>query len=69
MTKNYTTDIFLDKRLKKLTQEYSAYTAEDFKVWKILFERQYKSFEELYQSIPEIEEKLAILLEKSEKED
>lgn len=32
--------VFEDPRLQKLRQEYDAYTAEDFKVWKILFERQ-----------------------------
>lgn len=34
-------DFLSDKRLNKLEQDYSAYTEEDFKVWKILFERQY----------------------------
>lgn len=32
--------VFSDPRLKDLRQEYEAYTAEDFKVWKILYERQ-----------------------------
>lgn len=32
--------VFEDSRLKKLNQEYAAYTEEDFKVWKILFENQ-----------------------------
>lgn len=32
--------VFSDQRLQQLNQEYDAYTAEDFKVWKILFERQ-----------------------------
>lgn len=32
--------VFSDPRLQKLRQEYELYTAEDFKVWKILFERQ-----------------------------
>ncbi len=32
--------VFADPRLKQLRQEYGAYTDEDFKVWKILFERQ-----------------------------
>jgi phenylalanine-4-hydroxylase len=32
--------VFSDPRLKEMSQDYSAYTAEDFKVWKILFERQ-----------------------------
>jgi len=32
--------IFTDPRLQDLKQDYEAYTAEDFKVWKILFERQ-----------------------------
>ncbi|WP_154852877.1 phenylalanine 4-monooxygenase [Cyclobacterium xiamenense] len=34
---------FSDPRLKPLHQEYGAYTSEDFQVWKILFERQYKN--------------------------
>lgn len=35
--------IFTDKYLtKKMTQEYSAYTPEDFEVWGILFNRQIK---------------------------
>ena len=34
-------DFFSDNRLKKLEQDYGAYTKEDFKVWKILFERQH----------------------------
>ncbi|MEB2782485.1 phenylalanine 4-monooxygenase [Algoriphagus sp. C2-6-M1] len=32
--------VFTDPRLQKLRQEYELYTEEDFKVWKILFERQ-----------------------------
>src|SRR5690606_7496453 len=32
--------VFSDPRLQKLSQEYELYTEEDFKVWKILFERQ-----------------------------
>ncbi|MDI1324708.1 MAG: phenylalanine 4-monooxygenase [Algoriphagus sp.] len=32
--------VFSDPRLKELKQEYESYTKEDFKVWKILFERQ-----------------------------
>jgi len=32
--------VFSDPRLQDLRQEYEAYTAEDFKVWKILYERQ-----------------------------
>ncbi|MCR9084213.1 MAG: phenylalanine 4-monooxygenase [Cyclobacteriaceae bacterium] len=32
--------IFSDPRLQDLRQDYEAYTAEDFKVWKILYERQ-----------------------------
>lgn len=32
--------VFTDPRLQKLKQDYTAYTEEDFKVWKILFERQ-----------------------------
>ncbi|MHA7129952.1 phenylalanine 4-monooxygenase [Algoriphagus namhaensis] len=32
--------VFSDPRLLDLKQDYSAYTPEDFKVWKILFERQ-----------------------------
>jgi phenylalanine-4-hydroxylase len=32
--------VFTDPRLKDLRQDYAAYTPEDFKVWKILFERQ-----------------------------
>lgn len=32
--------VFTDPRLKELRQDYAAYTGEDFKVWKILFERQ-----------------------------
>jgi phenylalanine-4-hydroxylase len=32
--------VFKDQRLQKLKQEYNKYTEEDFKVWKILFERQ-----------------------------
>lgn len=32
--------VFTDPRLQDLRQDYDAYTAEDFKVWKILFERQ-----------------------------
>ncbi len=35
-------DVFLDPRLKKLDQEYDSYTPEDFQVWRILYERQYK---------------------------
>lgn len=32
--------VFSDPRLKEMKQEYEIYTEEDFKVWKILFERQ-----------------------------
>lgn len=32
--------VFSDPRLKEMRQDYDAYTEEDFKVWKILFERQ-----------------------------
>lgn len=32
--------VFRDPRLQKLRQEYNSYTEEDFKVWKILFQRQ-----------------------------
>ncbi|MCH7401945.1 phenylalanine 4-monooxygenase [Belliella kenyensis] len=32
--------VFSDPRLKQMTQDYAAYTEEDFKVWKILFDRQ-----------------------------
>lgn len=32
--------VFSDSRLQELKQEYSNYSAEDFNVWKILFERQ-----------------------------
>ncbi|MFC3417431.1 phenylalanine 4-monooxygenase [Algoriphagus hitonicola] len=32
--------VFSDPRLQDLRQEYEAYTPEDFKVWKILYERQ-----------------------------
>lgn len=32
--------VFSDQRLQKLRQQYEIYTPEDFKVWKILFERQ-----------------------------
>lgn len=32
--------VFADPRLQRLRQEYEAYTATDFEVWKILFERQ-----------------------------
>lgn len=32
--------VFSDPRLQDLKQDYVAYTPEDFKVWKILFERQ-----------------------------
>jgi phenylalanine-4-hydroxylase len=32
--------VFSDPRLQDLRQEYDKYTDEDFKVWKILFERQ-----------------------------
>ncbi len=32
--------VFKDPRFKKMEQDYSAYTEEDFQVWKILFERQ-----------------------------
>ncbi len=32
--------VFSDPRLKDLKQEYDKYTAEDFEVWKILYERQ-----------------------------
>ncbi|WP_162343528.1 phenylalanine 4-monooxygenase [Cyclobacterium salsum] len=37
------TNILSDPRLKPMQQEYEKYTAEDFQVWKILFERQYKN--------------------------
>ncbi|EOZ95449.1 Phenylalanine-4-hydroxylase [Indibacter alkaliphilus LW1] len=32
--------VFSDPRLQNLEQDYNAYTEEDFKVWKILYERQ-----------------------------
>jgi phenylalanine-4-hydroxylase len=32
--------VFTDSRLQYLRQDYAAYTPEDFKVWRILFERQ-----------------------------
>jgi phenylalanine-4-hydroxylase len=32
--------VFTDPRLEQMKQDYAAYTEEDFKVWKILFERQ-----------------------------
>jgi phenylalanine-4-hydroxylase len=32
--------VFKDPRLKNMEQDYSAYTEEDFQVWKILYERQ-----------------------------
>ncbi|WP_026944835.1 phenylalanine 4-monooxygenase [Algoriphagus marincola] len=32
--------VFSDPRLQDLKQDYEAYTTEDFKVWKILYERQ-----------------------------
>lgn len=32
--------VFTDPRLQQMKQDYAAYTAEDFNVWKILFERQ-----------------------------
>lgn len=32
--------VFSDQRLQKLRQQYEIYTPEDFKVWRILFERQ-----------------------------
>jgi phenylalanine-4-hydroxylase len=32
--------VFSDPRLADMRQDYAAYTEEDFKVWKILFERQ-----------------------------
>lgn len=32
--------VFKDPRLKNMEQDYSAYTAEDFQVWRILYERQ-----------------------------
>ena len=32
--------VFSDPRLQDLKQDYEAYTEEDFKVWKILYERQ-----------------------------
>lgn len=32
--------VFTDPRLQELRQDYAAYTEEDFKVWKILFDRQ-----------------------------
>lgn len=43
MIKGNSEDVFLDSRLKKLKQEYEQYTAEDFEVWQILYERQYKN--------------------------
>ncbi|MDN3688428.1 hypothetical protein [Cyclobacterium jeungdonense] len=43
MAANYSTKILSDPRLKHMQQEYEKYTAEDFQVWKILFERQYKN--------------------------
>ncbi|SHN25943.1 phenylalanine-4-hydroxylase [Cyclobacterium lianum] len=35
-------DVLSDPRLDPLKQEYGSYSQEDFEVWKILFERQYK---------------------------
>ena len=32
--------VFSDPRLQEMRQDYAAYTDEDFKVWKILFDRQ-----------------------------
>lgn len=32
--------VFEDSRLKEMKQDYAAYTEDDFKVWKILFEKQ-----------------------------
>ncbi|GGZ26003.1 hypothetical protein GCM10007049_18230 [Echinicola pacifica] len=32
--------VFMDPRLESMSQDYSAYTAEDFEVWKVLYERQ-----------------------------
>jgi phenylalanine-4-hydroxylase len=32
--------VFSDPRLKEMRQDYAAYKDEDFKVWKVLFERQ-----------------------------
>ncbi|MBD8487424.1 phenylalanine 4-monooxygenase [Echinicola sp. CAU 1574] len=32
--------VFQDPRLQEMHQDYDAYTSEDFKVWKILYERQ-----------------------------
>lgn len=32
--------VFTDPRLKDMRQDYAAYSAEDFEVWRILFERQ-----------------------------
>jgi phenylalanine-4-hydroxylase len=32
--------VFTDPRLKELKQDYAAYSEEDFKVWRILFDRQ-----------------------------
>lgn len=32
--------VFSDPRLKEMKQDYGAYSEEDFKVWKILFDRQ-----------------------------
>jgi phenylalanine-4-hydroxylase len=32
--------VFTDPRLKELKQDYEAYTAEDFHVWQLLFDRQ-----------------------------
>ncbi|WP_215222800.1 phenylalanine 4-monooxygenase [Echinicola shivajiensis] len=32
--------VFQDPRLKKMEQDYAAYTQEDFEVWRILYERQ-----------------------------
>jgi phenylalanine-4-hydroxylase len=43
MTDSLNPTNFSDPRLKPLYQDYSAYTSEDFQVWKILFERQYKN--------------------------
>lgn len=40
MNKKQKNWVFTDPRLQKLRQEYDAYTEEDFKVWRILFERQ-----------------------------
>lgn len=43
MIKKNPEEVLLDPRLKKLKQVYDTYTEEDFQVWRILYERQYKN--------------------------